>query len=52
MANKTKWTDDMLTNLQEYYACDPEFCLRMAEEYLNTKDNEWLLESYNEIFED
>lgn len=52
MANKTEMTDDMFTNLQEHYACDPEFCLRMAEEFLSTKDEAWLLEDYNEIFED
>ena len=51
MTDKTELTDDMLTNLQEHYACDPEFCLRMAEEYLDTKDEEWLIECYNEIFE-
>ena len=52
MANKTELTDDMLDNLQEYYACDPEFCMRMANKYIEEQSEANLLEDYNNIFED
>jgi len=52
MTKKTELTNDMLVNLQEYYACDPEFCMRMAENYLERQSESDLLEDYNNIFAD
>ena len=52
MANRTEFTDDMYTNLQEYYACDPEFCMDAAAEHMDKMDDKDLIEFYNQIFED
>jgi len=52
MANKTEFTDDMYSNLQEYYACDPEFCMDAAAEHMEKMEEKDLIDFYNEIFED
>ncbi len=52
MADRTEFTDDMFENLQEYYACDPEFAMDAAAEYLDKQSQEDLIKRYNRIFED
>lgn len=52
MANKTEFTDDMYSNLQEYYACDPEFCMEAAANHMSNLSEADLIEFYNQVFED